>query len=84
MRKEFEPLLHPVEIASLCPTQMTVGMREVARRRAEWHKIAEQEGRDFLGRHMIPAVRGPKQRLHVIDNHHLARALHEEKVEQAR
>ena len=82
MRREFEPLLRPVEIASLRPTQMTVGMREVARKRAEWHKIAEREGRDFLGRQMIPAVRGPKKRLHLIDNHHLARALHEEKVEQ--
>jgi hypothetical protein len=81
VRPEFEPLLYPVEIASLRPSQMAVGMREVARKRAEWHEIAEREGRDFLGRHMIPAVRGPKRRFHLIDNHHLARALQEEKVE---
>ena len=82
MRQEFEPLLHPVAITALRPTQMTVGMREVAQKRAEWHKIAERSGPEFLGRHMLPVVRGPKQKLYLVDNHHLARALHEEKVSE--
>ena len=30
---------------------------------------------------MIPVILGPKDRHYVIDHHHLARALHEEKVE---
>jgi hypothetical protein len=81
MKHDFEPLLHPVEIAALRPTQMTVGFREVARKRAEWRKRQERDGPNFLGRHVIPAVLGPKQRRHVVDNHHLARALHEEGVE---
>ena len=34
----------------------------------------------FLGDHMIPVVRGPKDRLYVIDHHHLALALHHEGV----
>ena len=79
LRQEFEPLLHPVEIIALRPTQMTVGMREVAHKRAEWRKIAARDGQGFLGRHMLPVVRGPKKRLSLIDNHHLAPALHEEK-----
>jgi len=75
-----EPLLHPVAIADLRPTQMTVGYREVERKRREWQARADTDGSDYLGRHMIPVVIGPKERPWMIDNHHLARALHEEGV----
>jgi hypothetical protein len=78
--EDFAPALHPVEIAALRPTQMTVGLREVDRKRAEWRKRAERDGPDFLGRHMIPVILGPKSVPYVIDHHHLARALHEEGV----
>ncbi len=81
MNTDFQPQLQPVEIAGLRPTQMTVGLREVELKRAEWRKHAERDGSDFLGRHMLPAVLGPKGRHYIVDNHHLARALHEEGVE---
>lgn len=77
---DIEPLLHPVAIADLRPTQMTIGFREVARKRLEWRERAQRDGPDFLGQHMIPAVIGPHDRPWIIDNHHLARALHEEGV----
>lgn len=76
-----EPILHPVKIADLRPTQMTVGLREVARKRHQWRERVERDGPEFLGSHTIPAVRGPKDRLWIIDAHHLARALHDEGVE---
>ncbi|MBA2935925.1 chromosome partitioning protein ParB [Sphingomonas sp. CGMCC 1.13654] len=75
-----EPLLHPVAIDDLRPTQMTVGYREVERKRREWRARKDKDGGDYLGRHMIPVVSGPKKRYWMIDNHHLARALHEEGV----
>lgn len=75
-----EPLLHPVAIDVLRPTQMTVGYREVDRKRREWRAREDANGGDYLGRHMIPVVIGPKKRFWMIDNHHLARALHEEGV----
>jgi hypothetical protein len=81
MTLEREPLLHPVAICDLRPTQMTVGYREVARKRGEWRERVDKDGPDYLGRHMIPAVIGPKRRMWIIDNHHLARALHDEGVE---
>lgn len=81
MRNSVEPLLRPVRIADLRPTQMTVGLREVGRKRAAWRERAERDGPDFLGRHMIPAVYGRKKRPYLIDQHHLARALHDEGVE---
>jgi hypothetical protein len=80
MKHDFAPLLQPVEISSLRPTQMTVGLREVARKRAEWRQHAAHDGDAFLGRHMIPVVIGLKARPYLIDHHHLARALHDEGV----
>jgi hypothetical protein len=77
-----EPVLHPVSIASLRPTQMTVGMREVKEKRQRWREHDKKKQAELLGRHMIPVVLGPDQRHYVIDHHHLARALHEEGVKE--
>jgi hypothetical protein len=77
-----EPILIPVSIAELRPTQITVGMREVAEKRKHWRERADRDGGEFLGRHMIPVLLGPKQRHYVIDHHHLARALQEEGVKE--
>ncbi|WP_293945167.1 ParB-like protein [Sphingomonas sp.] len=77
MRNSREPILTPVPIASLRPTQITVGLREVERKRLQWRGEGEHGGA-YLGRHMIPVVLGPKRRPYVIDHHHLARALHDE------
>jgi hypothetical protein len=76
-----EPILTPVAIDELRPTQITVGMREVAAKRQHWREIAAKKDAKFLGKHMIPVILGPKHRHYVIDHHHLARALHDEGVE---
>ena len=81
-----EPLLNPVPIKSLRPTQITVGYREVAEKRREWRERAKEHGDrklgEYLGKHMIPVVRGPKDEAYVIDHHHLCRALMEEGVKE--
>lgn len=77
----IEPQLHPVAITDIHPTQMTVGMREVERKRREWEKQSAGKDRSFLGRHMIPVVIGPKERPFSIDHHHFLRALYDEGVE---
>jgi hypothetical protein len=76
-----EPLLHTVPIADLRPTQITVGMREVRAKQKAWQQQDKKKKAEFLGRHMIPVIRGPKGRLYVIDHHHLSLALHNEGVE---
>jgi len=73
-----EPVLQPVPIESLRPTQITVGMREVEERRKRLRKQKPQKIGSFIGRHMIPVVLGPKKRHYVIDHHHLSLALHKE------
>ncbi len=82
MANTREPILHPIPILSLHPTQMTVGMREVKEKRKRWreHKSKKKQA-ELLGKHTIPVVLGPDERHYVIDHHHLARALHEEGVE---
>jgi len=77
-----EPLLKPVPIAELRPTQMTVGLREVHEKRRRWRDYDPEKKRAFLGAHMIPTLLGPKKNHYLIDHHHLARALHEEGVEE--
>ncbi|HXX94915.1 MAG TPA: ParB-like protein [Planctomycetota bacterium] len=73
-----EPLIEPVSIRELRPTQMTVGMREVHEKRRRWRDFKGGKKSEFLGRHMIPVIWGPKERHYVIDHHHLSRALMEE------
>ena len=75
-----EPLLNPIPIAKLKPTQITVGMHEVRQKRDRWRKLAEEDGDVYLGRHMIPSVLGPGRHHYIVDNHHLARALWDEGV----
>jgi hypothetical protein len=75
-----EPILKPVNISNLRPTQITVGMREVNAKRKGWREKKGKKGGEFLGKHMIPVILGPSDHLYVIDHHHLTRALHEEGV----
>jgi hypothetical protein len=74
-----EPILRPIPIAELRPTQITVGYREVAEKRRQWRERSGKGAAEFLGRHMAPTVLGPKGRHYLVDHHHLALALHEEK-----
>jgi hypothetical protein len=76
-----EPVLHPVPIADLRPTQITVGMREVTAKRRAWRAKHGGKAAEFLGQHLIPVILGPKERPYVIDHHHLTRALLDEGVE---
>jgi hypothetical protein len=77
-----EPRLNPVAIVELRPTQITVGMREVKAKRKHWRETAKKKGEQFLGKHLIPVILGPKERHYVIDHHHLALALHDEGVKE--
>jgi hypothetical protein len=77
----LEPILMPVAIDELRPTQITVGYREVAEKRREWRERSQKSTRkaaEYVGRHLVPTVLGPGGRHYLVDHHHLALALHEE------
>lgn len=79
---QIEPILHPVAIEDLRPTQITVGMLEVHRKREQWRDRPRDAAGDFLGAHMIPAVIGYDGKPWIVDHHHLVLALHLEGVEK--
>jgi hypothetical protein len=69
------PLSHPVDIAELKPTQMTIGLREVETRATKIKVLATQDATKLARKHVIPVVKGPKDKYYVIDHHHLCRAM---------
>jgi hypothetical protein len=73
-------VLSSVQLEDLRPTQIALGLREVAEKRRQWRKQADKDPADFFSRHVFPTVLGPKKRHYLIDHHHLARAMIEEKV----
>ena len=60
-----EPILTPVSIEELHPTQITVGMREVEDKRKRLQARPSEKMGKFLGDHMIPVVMGPKKRQYI-------------------
>jgi hypothetical protein len=66
--------------ARLRPTQMTVGLAEVAIKRREWAALDKKERREALQQQVFPAVLGLEHRYCIIDHHHLGLALIEEGV----
>jgi hypothetical protein len=75
-----DPILTPVSIIDLRPTQISVGMHEVKEKRRRLRKRGPKKIGNFLGDHMIPVILGPKKRHYVIDHHHLALSLQEEGI----
>jgi hypothetical protein len=76
-----DPVLHATPILSLRPTQISVGMQEVHRKRDEWRKKTSTDLEKFLRSHMVPTILGPGGEHYLIDHHHLALALHEEGID---
>ena len=75
-----EPMGNLVAIAALCPTQITVGMAEVDKKRRRYRDLKDK--REFLSRRIVPVLLGPDRRSYMIDRHHLTRALLDEGVAQ--
>ena len=75
-----EPHLSPVAILDLRPTQITVGLIEVKRKRSQWLSMATKNEAKYLGNHLVPVVIGPAGHFYLTDHHHLALALHGEGV----
>ncbi len=75
MQSVRAPLSHPVDIAELRPTQMTIGLKEAETRAANLKAIAKQSTDKLVRKHVIPVVKGPKDKYYVIDHHHLCRAM---------
>jgi hypothetical protein len=63
-----------VLVHELRPTQLTVGMIEVASKRRHLEALGPAPREEYLRAHAVPAVVGPGRHLYITDHHHLARA----------
>jgi hypothetical protein len=71
-----------VKLVQLRPTQRAVGYEEVDAKRAKWRALSAGGKLDFLASHPFPAAYGPGAQYFLIDGHHMALALLQERVEQ--
>lgn len=66
-----------VPLNELRPTQITVGLAEVAAKRQEWRKLGKKVQKTRR-EPWFPSVLGPKGRYYIVDHHHLGLALQED------
>lgn len=78
-------LRHPILSVAprrLRPTQITVGLREVADKRTQWHALGRKKRAALIASHWFPGVLGPGREVYIVDHHHFGLAMLEEGVEQ--
>lgn len=75
------PRLQDSPLHKLHPTQLTVGMLEVKKKRKHLAQLDVDERKRFMQEHPMPAVVGPEGKLYITDHHHLGRAALEAGVE---
>ena len=64
-----------VDVRELRPTQAVAGFKAVDEKAKRLAKLSKSERLDYLKAHPVPVVIGPKNRLYMIDHHHLALAI---------
>jgi hypothetical protein len=72
--------LFEAPLGTLHPTQITVGFDEVEIKRRAWAGLKSRERRAAMREELFPVVRGPEERLYVLDHHHTALAMTLEKA----
>jgi hypothetical protein len=70
-------------IADMRPTQLTLGLSEVAERAAKIAAMTPADREAHLERKPVPHVLGPGKKIYIVDHHHLARALWSLKIPEA-
>jgi hypothetical protein len=70
-----------VPIKRLRPTQITVGLAEVAIKARQWARLGKKERKIQVEHHIFPAVFGPGEDYYIVDHHHLGIALLEAGVD---
>jgi hypothetical protein len=71
-----------VKLEDLRPTQMTVGFKEVEKKRKSWLKLKPAKRRQAMRQELFPAVVGPNKTYYILDHHHAAVALVREKSDR--
>lgn len=72
-----------IAIDALHPTQLTLGLNEVAERAKKISRMSESERQAYLEKKAVPYLVGPGKTLFLVDHHHLCRALSSLGIKQA-
>jgi hypothetical protein len=72
--------LEQATLEELRPTQMTVGMKAVIEKSARWKQLSEQERSARMRAQLFPAVKGVGGLYFILDGHHTALALFNDKA----
>jgi len=75
-----KPQLVKARLNKLLPTQITVGMEEVALKRQHWASLGKKARETALSDHWFPSIIGPEGQHYIVDHHHFGLALHQEGV----
>jgi hypothetical protein len=75
--------LQRASVKALCPTQLTIGFREVEVKRKRLAALAPKDQAAYLEAHPMPVIIGPGKKLYITDHHHLGRAALDAGIEQA-
>lgn len=72
-----------INISNLHPTQFTIGMILIREKQQQISSLKnnESELNKYLKKKAFPVVISPQGQFYIVDHHHLARALYEEKIE---
>jgi hypothetical protein len=65
-----------IALEQLRPTQMTHGMREVAKKIEQYRSLSEHDLQMAIAEKPVPFVLGPQGKPYVTDHHHIVAALH--------
>jgi hypothetical protein len=63
-----------IKVLQLRPTQFAVGMAEVISRVVKISTLGHEEYHEYVHSHRVPVVLGPRDRVYLVDHHHLVRA----------
>ena len=70
-------------LKTLSPTQLTVGIIEVAAKQKALAALSPKDQTAFMQAHPLPAVIGPAGKLYITDHHHLGRAALQANIKEA-
>lgn len=78
----IEDRLQKAHLRELRPTQMTVGYREVKRKQEKWAALNKKKRLAAMEEVFFPAVVGPHGAYYILDHHHTAVALVNERAHE--
>lgn len=70
------------DILNLHPTQISVGFQQVNVKADKMKQKSKDDLLEYLKSHTVPIIKGPKNKLYIIDHHHLCKAAYDNGIDR--